>query len=122
MSRSRNVSILRILVCSLFCLSCHAARQVSSHDLVLQNGRVIDPKTGLNAVRNVGILLGSIVRISTEPLQGTEVVDACGLVVAPGFVDLNDHEQTAEGYRLKALDSVTTGLEMEIGAPDIQPS
>ena len=120
MSRSTNVSILRILVCSFLCLNCQAAGQVSSYDLVLQNGRVIDPETGLDAVLNVSIRLGSIVRISTEPLQGTEVVDARGLVVAPGFVDLHDHEQTAEGYRLKALDGVTTSLEMEIGATDIQ--
>lgn len=120
MSRSKSLSILRILACSLLCLNCNAVAQVARYDLVVQNGRVIDPETGLDAVRNVGIRLGSIVRISTEPLQGAEVVDARGLVVAPGFVNLHDHEQTPEGYRLKVFDGVTTGLEMEIGAPDIQ--
>ncbi|HLE69177.1 MAG TPA: D-glutamate deacylase, partial [Vicinamibacteria bacterium] len=84
-------------------------------DLVLRGGRVMDPETGLDAVRNVGLTGGTIVAISEEPLEGTVIVDASGLVVAPGFIDLHAHGQDPVSNRLQAQDGVTTALEMEIG-------
>ena len=89
------------------------------YDLVIEGGRVIDPETGLDAVRNVGIRDGKIVRVSTEALSGRRVVHAGGLVVAPGFIDLHQHGQDMASQRVKALDGVTTALELEIGAPDV---
>jgi hypothetical protein len=89
------------------------------YDLVLEGGRVMDPETGLDGVRNVGIRDGKIVRISAEALSGKRVVNAAGLVVAPGFIDLHQHGQDMVSQRLKALDGVTTALELEIGAPDV---
>jgi N-acyl-D-aspartate/D-glutamate deacylase len=89
------------------------------YDLVLEGGRVIDPETGLDAVRNVGIRDGKIVRVSTEALNGRRLVHAGGLVVAPGFIDLHQHGQDMASQRVKALDGVTTALELEIGAPDV---
>ena len=89
-------------------------------DLVLAGGRVIDPETGLDGIRYVGVNGGTVARISTEPLQGKEVLDARGLVVAPGFIDLHSHGQNEENDRLKVLDGVTTVLELEIGVPDIE--
>jgi len=88
-------------------------------DLVLEGGRVMDPETGLDAVRNVGILDGKIVRISSDALSGRRVIQASGLVVAPGFIDLHQHGQEMESQRVKALDGVTTALDLEIGAPDV---
>ncbi|NBU26074.1 MAG: D-glutamate deacylase [Gammaproteobacteria bacterium] len=88
-------------------------------DVVIANGRVMDPETGLDAPRNVGIAQGRIARISTGPLTGKRVIDAKGLVVAPGFIDLHQHAQDAASSRLKAFDGVTTALEMEIGVPDV---
>lgn len=79
----------------------------------------MDPETGLDAIKNVGIQDGTVARISSEPLTGARVIDARGLVVAPGFIDLHSHGQDAENYRLKAMDGVTTALEMEIGVPDV---
>jgi N-acyl-D-aspartate/D-glutamate deacylase len=90
-----------------------------SYDVVIQGGRVIDPETGLDAVRNVGILQGKIKKISAKTLAGKQVISAQGLVVAPGFIDLHQHAQEMEDQRLKALDGVTTALEMEIGKPDV---
>lgn len=90
-----------------------------SYEVVLAGGRVMDPETGLDATRNVGIAHGRIVRISTGPLAGTRVIDAKGLVVAPGFIDLHQHAQDPASSRLKVFDGVTTGLEMEIGVPDV---
>jgi N-acyl-D-aspartate/D-glutamate deacylase len=89
------------------------------YDLVLEGGRVMDPETDLDAVRNVGIRDGKIVRISSEALSGRRVIQAVGLVVAPGFIDLHQHGQEMESQRVKALDGVTTALELEIGAPDV---
>ena len=90
-----------------------------SYDLVIQGGRVIDPETGLDAVRNVGISQGRIKKISAAALEGNRVISAKGLIVAPGFIDLHQHGQDLESQRAKALDGVTTALEMEIGKPDV---
>jgi N-acyl-D-aspartate/D-glutamate deacylase len=79
----------------------------------------MDPETGLDAVRNVGIRDGRIVRISSDTLSGRRVIPASGLVVAPGFIDLHQHGQDLASQRVKALDGVTTALELEIGAPDV---
>jgi N-acyl-D-aspartate/D-glutamate deacylase len=89
------------------------------YDLVLEGGRVMDPETGLDAVRNVGIRDGKIVRISSDALTGRRVIHAGGLVVASGFIDLHQHGQEMESQRVKALDGVTTALELEVGAPDV---
>src|SRR5579871_919663 len=84
-------------------------------DIVLANGRVMDPETNLDAVRNVGIRDGKIAAVSESALQGRTVIDAKGLVVTPGFIDLHSHGQTPENYGYKARDGVTTALEMEVG-------
>jgi len=89
------------------------------YDLVLEGGRVMDPETGLDAKRNVGVRDGKIVRISSEALSGRRVIHAAGRVVAPGFIDLHQHAQGIESQRVKALDGVTTALELEIGVPDV---
>ena len=104
-----------------FCLlvSLTATAFGQQYDLVIEGGRVIDPETGLDAVRNVGIRDGKIVRVSSEALSGRRVVHAGGLVVAPGFIDLHQHGQDLASQRVKALDGVTTALELEIGAPDV---
>jgi dihydroorotase len=75
----------------------------------------MDPETGLDAVRHVGVAGGRIVAISEEALAGSDTLDAEGLVVAPGFIDLHAHGQDSVSARLQALDGVTTALEMEVG-------
>jgi N-acyl-D-aspartate/D-glutamate deacylase len=88
-------------------------------NLVILNGRVMDPESGLNAVRNVGITDGKVTRITDAPIQGKQTIQAKGLVVAPGFIDLHQHAQDEESYRFKALDGVTTALELEVGTADV---
>src|SRR5208337_1538368 len=115
----KGATMLRLIfpLCLLvFSTSIATAQQ---YDLVLESGRVMDPESGLDAVRNVGIRDGKIVRISSEALSGRRVVHASGLVVAPGFIDLHQHSQDLPSQRVKALDGVTTALELEIGAPDV---
>jgi N-acyl-D-aspartate/D-glutamate deacylase len=111
---------MRKLIFSLYLLAISTAFvSAQQYDLVLAGGRVMDPETGTDAVRNVGIRDGKIVRISSEALNGHRVIQANGLVVAPGFMDLHQHAQDLASQRVKALDGVTTALEMEIGAPDV---
>jgi N-acyl-D-aspartate/D-glutamate deacylase len=111
---------MRKLILS-FCLLAFSTTIAAAqqYDLVLEGGRVMDPETGLDAVRNVGIRAGKIERISSEALSGRRTVHAGGLVVAPGFIDLHQHGQDLESQRVKAMDGVTTALELEIGVPDV---
>ena len=90
-------------------------------DLVVANGRVMDPASNLDAVRYVGIRAGKIAAVSESPLRGKTTVDARGLVVSPGFIDLHSHGQTPENYGFKARDGVTTALEMEVGVSPVIP-
>jgi len=92
----------------------------AQYDIVIRGGRVLDPETGRDGVANVGIANGHITRVSTESLTGTRTIDARGLVVAPGFIDLHQHAQDEASGVLKAYDGVTSGLEMEIGVPDVR--
>jgi len=86
-----------------------------SYDLVIVNGRVIDPESRSDSIRNIGISGGTIKAISTSTLQGRTVIDASGLVVSPGFIDLHQHGQDEENNRFKAMDGVTCALELEVG-------
>ena len=90
-----------------------------AHDLVIKGGRVIDPESGLDAIRNLGVTAGRIDVITDADLSGDETIDASGMVVAPGFIDLHSHGQDHENYVVQALDGVTTALELEVGAGDI---
>jgi N-acyl-D-aspartate/D-glutamate deacylase len=102
------ISVFLLLVSGSFAFA-------QSYDLVLEGGRVMDPETGLDAIRNVGISDGTIVAVSESALDGEEILNVAGLVVAPGFIDLHAHGQDPVSNRLQARDGVTTALEMEIG-------
>jgi len=105
-----------LFVTFIFAAACERAK---SFDLVVVNGRVIDPASGLDAVRNVGVSGGRVTAITREPLSGTRVIDAKGLVVAPGFIDLHQHGQQEESYALMVRDGVTSALELEVGTGDV---
>src|SRR3989449_7990963 len=89
------------------------------YDRVILGGHVMDPASRLDAVRNIGLSRGRIAVITTQAIRGRDTVDARGLVVAPGFIDLHAHGQTPETYRFYSLDGVTTALELELGTSDV---
>jgi dihydroorotase len=91
----------------------------ATYEVVIANGRVMDPESGLDAVRNVGISGGKIRAISPNALRGNTTMDAKGLVVAPGFIDLHEHGQEPKNYQYQAHDGVTTSLELEAGTADV---
>ncbi|MGA3077076.1 MAG: amidohydrolase family protein [Bryobacteraceae bacterium] len=107
------------VIAVLFGVLLGTAAYGQEYDVVLAHGRVLDPASGLDGVRYVGIRGGKIAAISDVPLAGRTVLDVAGLVVAPGFIDLHSHGQTPENYRFKARDGVTTALEMEVGVSPV---
>src|SRR4051812_29911197 len=109
-----------LAVLTIAALPCMLAGQPAAvYDLVIAGGRVMDPASGLDAIRNVGISGGTIAELSTSTLRGRTTIDARGLVVSPGFIDVHAHGQTAETYRFQSLDGVTTSLELELGTADV---
>jgi N-acyl-D-aspartate/D-glutamate deacylase len=89
------------------------------YDLIITGARVLDPESGLDSVQNIGIVDGRIKDLSISPMHGNDVIQADGLVVAPGFIDMHSHGQDDENYRAQAHDGVTTALELEVGTADI---
>ncbi len=111
----RFVWLMALAVCAA-CSPPENSVSTAVYDLVIRGGRVVDPDTGLDAIRNVGITDGRIAAVSEQPLAGTEVVDAAGLIVAPGFINLHSHAWTPIGQRFEVQDGVTTTLELESGS------
>ena len=91
------------------------AQAEPAYDLVISGGRVIDPESGLDGIRNVGITGDRIVAISEAPLKSEKIIDATGMVVSPGFIDLHAHGQNIGDYRTQVMPGVTTMLELESG-------
>ena len=85
------------------------------YDVVLANGRVIDPETYLDGIFNVGINGGQIAAISDQPLKGKESIDVSGMIVSPGFIDPHAHGMNIPSNRIQAFDGLTTSLELEGG-------
>jgi N-acyl-D-aspartate/D-glutamate deacylase len=92
----------------------------AEYDLVLKGGRVIDPESGLNAIRDVAIRGDMIVEISELSLQGKETIDVSGKIVSPGFIDIHTHSPTPLGQYHQVMDGTTTALELEAGSYPIK--
>jgi hypothetical protein len=91
-----------------------------TYDLVILKGRVMDPESGLDAIRNVGVKDGKISNITETKIDGKQTIDAAGYVVAPGFIDLHVHGQDPYALKLFLRDGVTSPLEIEFGAYPVE--
>lgn len=111
-------SLASLALAGVMVVGC-SADSAEDFDLVISNGRVIDPESGLDGVRSVGIRDGRIAAIVEGVLTGARTIDATGHVVSPGFIDLHEHGQSEEAYSFMVRDGVTTALELEVGTPDI---
>jgi N-acyl-D-glutamate deacylase len=85
------------------------------YDLIIRGGRVLDPETSFDASADVAIKDGVIAVIGDITGSATDIIDAKGLVVSPGFIDLHAHGQSLPADRMQAFDGVTTTLELEVG-------
>ena len=112
--RLKNV-LSRLLVLVTITLLLQTCTKSINYDTVIVGGRVIDPETKLDAIRNLGIIDGKIAAVTDEDLRGGKTINAEGLVIAPGFIDLHSHGQTVIADRMQAFDGVTTALELESG-------
>ena len=83
--------------------------------MVISGGRVVDPASGMDAAGDVAVLDGRIAAVGTGLGDAERVIDATGLVVAPGFIDLHAHGQSIPADRMQAFDGVTTTLDLEAG-------
>jgi N-acyl-D-aspartate/D-glutamate deacylase len=92
---------------------------VSDWDIVLRGGRVIDPETGLDDIRDVAIHDGQVAEIGPGLGPARTDLDVSGQVVTAGFIDLHSHVNGIPGLRLQALDGVTTALELEAGVTPV---
>lgn len=101
-------------------LSCTSSEiTTKQYDLVVLGGRVIDSASGLDAVRNIGIQDEQIVVITEDSIDGNRIVDATGLIVSAGFIDLHAHGQSEESFSIMVQDGVTTAFELEVGTDDV---
>ncbi len=113
MQNLKSVFLLFILT---ICVSSMLTAQSSTeYDIVLTGGRVIDPETNLDTIKNVGIIKNRIAEISSKKLIGRQVIDVKGLVVAPGFIDLHVHGRSNKEQEYQVHDGITTALELEWG-------
>src|SRR5258707_14035643 len=90
--------------------------------LVISGGRVVDPASGMDAVGDVAVVDGKIAAVGTGLGGAERVIDATGLVVAPGFIDLHAHGQSIPADRMQAFDGVTTTLDLEAGGLSVGAS
>src|SRR5437762_11603210 len=89
---------MRSLAFLLFSISLAAQPR---YDLLLQGGRVIDPKNNLSAVRDVAIKGGVIAAVAPRlnAADALKVVNVAGLIVTPGLVDIHVHVFAGTGER-----------------------
>lgn len=118
--RQQVVRSVSQAVLALATLSAHTAGQTRG-DIAIINGRVVDPASGTDRVRTVLVQSDTIVAVTGEPVQADRVLDAAGLVVAPGFIDLLARIRADdEPQRYKIKDGVTTVVSMHGGPVDTE--
>ena len=116
MAKKKILSICSLLFITTTFLSSHITAQTTIiYDIVINGGRVIDPETKLDAITNVGISDNRIAIITTEPLKGKETINAAGLVVSPGFIDMHVHGRSNKEQEYQVHDGITTAMELEWG-------
>ena len=74
----RRRLLLAVVVGSAMSMTLHADAQ--QYDVVILNGRVMDPETKFDGIRNVGIKDGKIAGITEDEITGKETIDATGQV------------------------------------------
>src|SRR3954453_11647382 len=114
-----TIARLRPLVLASLLLTIAMSAGAQQFDLVIANGRVMDPESGVDAILDVGVRNGRIEALSAQPLVGAQSIDATGLVVAPGFINLHWHGVDPHSDTYQAMDGITAPFELEVGVADV---
>ena len=120
-TQPKIIVLITFLGCAFFVLLTFIFKGLFSlngsnyYDTVIVNGRVIDPEKKINTILNVGVHRGLIQTMTTNAINGKKVIDASGLIVAPGFINLHVHTMDNETFKLLAQDGVSSALELEGG-------
>ncbi len=84
-------------------------------NILIKNGRVIDPASTTDGIADIALGDGKIIAVGTNLPGAEHTIDASGLIVSPGFIDLHAHGQSIPADRMQAFDGVTTTLDLEAG-------
>jgi len=113
--RAKPSRLAALMLLAALTASVSSVALAETYDVVILNGRVMDPETLYDGVANVGIKDGRIVKITKKAISGKETIDATDHVVAPGFIDTHFHWQRVLGYKLGVRDGLTSNLDIELG-------
>jgi len=96
------------------------------HDLLIQNGRVIDPASGRDEVTDVAVAKGKVARIGKTTAKARETIDAKGRIVCPGLIDLHVHcrepgHEEEETIATAAAAAVAGGFTTICAMPNTHP-
>jgi len=123
MKKTDGILLLAILLLGASGTTSLAFAQGSQEvDVVIRNGRMMDPETNTDAVLAVAIDQGHIVALGADAAtrRGKREIDARGLVVAPGFIDLLARlTPEEESQQYKVMDGVTVVLNMHGGPVNV---
>ena len=114
----KTLSILFVAILIWSCTTTET-KPVDGYEVVILNGRVMDPETNFDGIRNVGIIGDRIAIITEKDITGTKIIDAKGLVVAPGFINTHSHSFAPFDQKMMAHDGTTTLLDTEGGGSNI---
>jgi N-acyl-D-amino-acid deacylase len=112
----RHIISLAVLA-AVFIQGPAAAAQSAS--LLIRNARIIDGSGSASRTGDVRVVNGRISKIGKIiPARGEEVVDAAGLVLAPGFIDIHNHSQSGLPREGTAANQVSQGITTVVIGPD----
>ncbi len=93
----KNIALTLAIFVSMFATPVAAQK----YDLLLQGGHLVDPRNNVNGIRDVAISAGKIAAIAPtiDPASASKTIDARGLFVTPGLVDIHTHVYAGTGEK-----------------------
>src|SRR6476619_1878033 len=108
---------MKLSACSLFLFLCFICSAQVPADLLIKNGRVLDGTGNSWIHADIAIKDGKIIRVgSSQDINAVQTIDAKGMIVAPGFIDVHTHiegdelrDPTATNFIFDGVTTVVTG-------------